>query len=268
MASYAEQLQTAKAAHYAVEALDDQARNLIAQAFTDWDNGLYDAQTIRHRIEAVVRAAYRQAASLGPGVAARASDIPDWTPAVPFNNEYLQSLLKDVRRNLREFKAAKGEDADKIKRKAILNVQHSAGVGAERGYTDAVLSAYQELADFGYIVEKYWLNNFDNGNVPCPFCRALHGKKAKLGEAFKTPQKVYLNLQGPPLHPRCHCYLAVIVRSLENALEQVDIEEPTLAPDTMTTAQIKKIPLAIFKAVVAALGSIRKKFGKKMNYEP
>lgn len=262
MASYADQIQAATAANLAVQALSEHARDLIAEAFRDYDAKKLDAQTIRHRIEAVVRNAYRTAASLAPAVAQKASDVPEWVPAVPFNNEYLQSLLIDVRRNLREYKA--GDDT--VKRRTLMNIQHSAGVATDRGYTDSVIAAYTELEDFGYEVEKMWLNSFRNGNVPCKHCRELHGKRVGLKDEFAAPTltvKVYKNLQGPPRHPRCHCYLVILVRSLENALEPVVIDNPVPPPQEMSTKDVKSIPARIFKAVVTALAVISKKFRRK-----
>lgn len=263
MASFADQVAASRAAGLAVAALEQEGRRLIDQAFQDWDAGLYDAQTIRHRIERVVRESYRTAAALGPSVAVRAADLPDWVPAVPFNPDYLKSLLVDVRRNLRAYKS--GDSA--AKRRAIMNIQHGAGVGASRGYTDASISAFTELEDFGYVVEKTWANNVSDGHTPCDECIRLHGMTVPVSEPFPVPTlsktKVYKDLMGPPRHPRCQCYLITVVRSLENALEELDLQDPSESPNSMNTNDVKKIPRAIFLSIVAALSTIKNKFRRK-----
>lgn len=95
-----------------------------------------NAQTVRYRLEAIVRAAYRTSAAVAAEHTARQSEIPGWYPQGQiFNTQYLKDLISDIRRNLRDYKSSDKED--KARRKALLRMQHSAGVGAQRGYTDA-----------------------------------------------------------------------------------------------------------------------------------
>lgn len=256
MASFGDQLRAAQQAHLAASALEATVRQEIVATFDAWDQGQFNAQSVRWRLESIIRAAYRSSAAVAAAHAARQSGISGWTPAPVFNTEYLQNLLADVRRNLREYK--KSDRGDAARRRAVLRMQHSAGVAAQRGYTDALISAYGELADFGFRLRKVWLANFVN-NTPCEYCRDLHGTEVALDEDFPTGDnrlKVYGDLKGPPRHPRCRCYLAILIVSLENAFEALDIENPGTAPLTMTSAQIRSMPAQIFRALVKTLRKI------------
>lgn len=256
MASFGEQLHAAKQAHLAASALESTVRQEIAATFDAWDAGQYTPQSVRYRLEAIIRTAYRTSAAVAAAHASRQSGIPGWTPAEVFNTDYLQNLLADVRRNLREYKASdRGEAA---RRRAVLRMQHSAGVAAQRGYTDAMVESYSELADFGFHLRKVWLANFVN-NTPCEYCAALHGTEVGLHEDFPTGDnrlKVYGDLKGPPRHPRCRCYLAILVVTLENAFEALDVDDPDTPPQTMSTDDVKSMPALIFRAVVKALQKV------------
>jgi hypothetical protein len=253
-------MEDSRTAHLAVTALDEAARLQIAAAYLAWDAGELNAQTVRHRLEAIVRMSYRAASQVGAEAAQRAAgDIPGWKPKAVFNNDYLQDLLKDVRRNLREYKASKRTDADR--RRAVLYTQHSAGVAAQRAFTDSTIESYANVEALGYEVIKIWLANFVD-NTPCQHCRDLHGTRVGLREPFKVPTKtlkIYRDLQGPPRHPRCHCYLCVLVVNLENAFEEIEpLKPPTTAPVTMTTQEVKKIPAKVFSSIVGVLKKIQK----------
>jgi len=256
MASFAEQLRAARQAHLAARALEATVRQQIAATFDAWDQGRFSPQSVRWQLEAIVRSAYRASAAVASAHAVRESGLTGWTPTEIFNSEYLQNLLADVRRNLREYK--KSSRDEKARRRAILRMQHSAGVAAQRGYTDAMIQAYTELEDFGYRVRKIWLANFVN-NTPCEYCRALHGTEVGLHEEFPTGDnrlKVYGDLLGPPRHPRCQCYLAILIVTLANTLETLDIDSPGPGALTMTTEDVKRMPGMIFRAVVRTLQRI------------
>lgn len=256
MASYYDQMLAAKQAHRVVSQLESQVREQVAQAFDDWDRGVLDAQTIRHRLEAIVRSAYRSSVAIGQKLAIDQSELPDWKPSERvFLTEYLKQLLSDVRRNLRDYKVSdRGEVA---RRRAVLRIQHSAGVGAERGYTDAVVAAYKELDGYGYVVRKIWLNSEDS--LPCAECLALHGTQVGVDEDFPVVTEkahVYINLQGPPRHPNCRCRVCVIITTLDNATEDLDIEKPQQAPTQMSSEQVRGLPTRIFQAIVKVLRKI------------
>ena len=258
MSSFGEQLRAAQAAHLAASALESSVRQQISNTFDEWDQGKLNAQTVRYRLESIVRTAYRSSAAVAAAHTAREAGIPGWTPVSEiFSTEYLAALLKDLRRNLRDYKASAKEETDR--RRAVLRIQHGAGVAAQRGYTDALIASYSELEGFGYVLRKVWMANFVN-NVPCDHCRALHGTEVGLHEEFPAPTlrklKIYHNLIGPPRHPRCRCYLAILIVSLENAFEKLDIQRPTPAPQTMSTDEVKRMPGGVFKAVVMALQKI------------
>lgn len=255
MASFGDQLRAAKQAHLAAASLENSVRQQIAATFDAWDRGEHSAHSVRWKLEAIIRNAYRSSAALASANVARESGLPGWTPAEVFTTDYLTSLIADIRRNLREYKLS--DRGDTARRRAILRMQHGAGVAAQRGYTDATVAGYSELEDFGFRLRKIWLANFVN-NDPCLHCRALHGTEVGLNEQFPAGAdlKVYGNLLGPPRHPRCQCYLVVLVVSLENAFEALDIEHPSQEPQTMSTDDVKKMPAKIFSAVVKTLQKI------------
>lgn len=266
MASYGEQIAAARQAHLAASSIEEQARANIRDAFDAWDSGQYDAQTVRHRLESIVRQSYRASASLASQFASTQSGLPKWKPSgTVFTSDYLSSLIKDVQRNLREFKSSPRDDPDY--RRHILRLQHAAGVAAQRGYTDALIESYAELEALGYSLRKVWLANFIN-NVPCPTCRSLHGTSVGLREEFKVrvsdTAQVYLNLQGPPRHPRCRCYLCILVTDLTNVGEELDVDTPEASNPVrgLSTDDVKALPKKVFSALVASFKTIKKFFSK------
>lgn len=242
-----------RAARIATSALESSARSQISSLFLEWANEQLTAQTIRYRLEAVIRSSYRSSAGIAREVAQKNSEIPDWESHEVFNTEYLQDLLRDVRRNLRDVKA------DNITSKqAISRMEHSAGVAAQRGYTDQIIASYTELEDFGMDIRKYWVANFVN-NDPCPSCRRLHGTSVGLHESFKAETGepgVYRDLIGPPRHPRCQCSLHMFIVTLENAFESPDFDTPQDAPSMMTPQDVQKMPKGIFSSIIATLRAI------------
>ena len=211
MARFSEQLRSALSAHNAVNALEARARDQIDQALDDWDAGILNAVTVRYRLERIVRNAYRGSVALAAAQARRQADLPDWTPRERvFVTPYLSSLLADVRRNLREFKQA-GRTPE-ARRRAAFRMKHSAGVAAQRGYTDALEASAQEMQEFGLIVRKVWRANFI-GNQPCPQCVGLHGAEVDVGQQFPVGDyhAPYIDLLGPPAHP--HCFPAGVLVS-------------------------------------------------------
>lgn len=257
MPSFRQQLDQAEAARLAVSALEVEARQQIEDIFQQWEAGDLSNQTVRYRLEAVIRTAYRSSAAVSREAAQRNSGLTGWTPGETFNTEYLQDLLADVRRNLREYKAS--GQTEKDRRRAVFRMQLSAGVAAQRGYTDQTIDAYTELEGFGYTLRKVWVANYVN-NVPCPSCSKLHGTEVGLHESFRDESGpgIYRDLIGPPRHPNCRCKVVVLIRTLENAFDTIDIERPAQGEQMMTTEQVKRMPKGVFKAVVAVLKTIAK----------
>lgn len=261
MSSFAAQLGAAKAAHSVASALESAVRSQVVDAFDDLDKGILDAQTIRHRLEALVRSAYRSSAAVAAKHTSQESDLPGWSPSEEvFVTPYLTELLRDVRSNLRKYKHSDKTDADR--RRAILRIQHSAGVAAQRGYTDSLVASYTELGDKGYILRKMWMTNNVN-NVPCEHCRKLHGVEVPMDAEFPYPKhskstRVYQNLQGPPRHPRCQCYLVIFIVTLENAFEQpnIDFPAPIPAPESVSTDDVKSLTSRVFAAIIKALMAV------------
>lgn len=255
MSSFRAQMRLHRASRVVTASLESTSRKNISDIFDAWDDGELTAQTVRYRLEAVIRSSYRASAGVARSVAQRSSELPEWLSHEIFNTEYLQDLLKDVRRNLRDYKSG-----SLTREQSISRIQHSAGVASQRGYTDQIIASYSELEDFGLNIQKYWVANFDN-NTPCPACRRLHGTSVGLHEMFRTESGepgVYRDLIGPPRHPRCQCRLQMFVVSLENAFETPDFESPQESPQMMSTDDVKKMSKGIFASVLAALRAILK----------
>lgn len=257
MPSFPEQLRAAEVAHLAANAVEQQVRSSVLDAFREWDAGTLDAQTIRHRLEALVRQGYRANIALASAHAVKQISVPTFKPKDPFNTDYLQSLLSDVRRNLREYKEAKDADEEVARRRVLLRTEYSVSVGAQRGYTDSLIQAFDQSADqHGTTLRKVWVANFIS-HEPCERCRALHGSEVGLHDEFTATGKVYGDLLGPPLHPNCKCYLAVLTVGLANAGEELAVNAPlTPAPEFMTTDQLKEYPTPFRRAVLASLAAL------------
>lgn len=259
MASFRDQIESSRISHDAVRTLEAVVRIRIAEAFDAWDRGELTAQSIRWRLEAIIRDAYRSAAAVGVAEVSAQSQIPGWRPVGVFRTRYLDGLVADVRRNLRDYKRSDKGAVARIR--VISRIEHSAGVGATRGYTDAVLTANDELRDFGYLLRKLWVANFI-GNQPCEFCQELHGKEVDLKEDFPsdtTELKIYGDLKGPPRHPRCKCRIVILHVRLENLFEQVDLDSSMPADlDTITTEEIQSIPTKLFDFITRGLRKLLK----------
>lgn len=257
MASYADQLAAAKTASQAANALEAQMRSGIEKAFDDWDAGVLTNKNVRFQLERIVRTGFRSAASVAASQVARQSELPGWKPQEQvFSPEYLKRLLEDTRRNLRDYVASKHDET--VRRRVVANISHSAGVGVHAGFTAQQIASYRELQDFGMQVRKFWSANF-NGHEPCVWCRQLHGTEVGLREQFENPNpkaKTYQTLHGPPLHPNCQCFLVTFITTLENAGQHPDLDTPSPAPQSLDTAAVQRMPLAIFNAVVAVLRKV------------
>ena len=252
MTSFSSQLDASKKAHVAVKAIEAVVRGQVSDAFTLWEEGALTDASVRWKLERIVRSAYRSSASVGLSHMASQSEIPDWKPSQVFQSDYLKGLLADVRRNLREYKASARDD--KARRRALARIRHSAGVAATRGFTDGVMSASTELSDFGTPTKKLWLANFVN-NMPCDWCRELHGTEVPLGRSFPSGHdrlKVYGDLLGPPRHPQCQCRVVVLLSRLENVFDSLDLAlEGASPPSSMTTDDVKTIPKGFFGHLVS-----------------
>ena len=260
MASFGDQFEASRRANLAVRAMEVEVRLQVAEAFAAWARGEYTDQTIRHRLEAIVRDAYRASASIGLAHISEQAGIPRWTPKwLPkgvIKSSYLNGLVADVQRNLRAFKASQRTSADLTR--AVSRISHSAGVAAARGQTDALLRSAKELAErHGFILRKVWMANFLN-HTPCELCAGLHMTEVDIDAEFPVDNrlKVYGDLKGPPRHPRCVCRLVILIVGLENYLEEasdIESDEPTAAPEVMDTETVKNLRKGFFNAVTSWL---------------
>lgn len=260
MATLADQLTRAREAARAASSVEAANRALVADMFDRWGRGEVSTRQLRFRVEAVVRAAYRASGEIGRSLAEVNSDIPNWKPSnQTFRTPYLDNLQADARAAVSEFlqtqrrKTLTAADSAKARARAVMRVQHSAGVATTRGYTDGLLAAYAELETDGVLVQKVWTANFVN-NTPCPRCTALHGQRIPLAGKFVDldGSGIYRDLAGPPRHPRCKCFLVILLVTAENAGETLDLTTPT-QPNSMSAAQVRALPVPVYHSVLAAL---------------
>ena len=257
MPSYWAQFEAARQTNLSIRALDQTVRSRIEQVFVEWDSGQHSAQSVRWALEMVVREAYRSSAAVGLAHLAAQAGIPRWRPrsmvAESMRSAYLDGLLDDVRRNLREYKDSdRGPEARK---KAVSRIQFSAGVASSRGHTDALLRAANELSrDYGFLLKKVWRANF-LAHTPCELCAGLHGTSVPLGDSFPADSrlKVYGDLKGPPRHPRCMCWLVILIEGVENVDDDPTGASETDVPESMTTDEVKSLPTSFFRRVVGWL---------------
>lgn len=261
MVSLDEQLQRAREAARAASSVEAANRALVADMIDRWSRGEITTRQLRFRVEAVVRSAYRASGEIGRSLAEINSDIPGWKPSnATFRTDYLNSLQADARAAVSEYlktmkrKTLTPEDAAKARARVVMRVQHSAGVATTRGYTDGLIAAYQELDREGVRVEKLWSVSFLN-NTPCPRCMALHGERARLNEPFVDLDGVgiYRDLMGPPRHPRCRCFLIILLITAENAAQTIVLDSPQQPASSMTADQVRKLPTPVYHSVLAAL---------------
>lgn len=260
MTSFAAQMRLHEASRVSTSSLEASARAAIRGAFDEWDAGVLDASSVRVRLEAIVRRAYRSSASVARQVAVESSGLSDWSPKETNTTAYLSSLVNDIRTNLRKVK-----NGVLTREQAISRMGHTAGVAAQRGYTDQIIFAYTDLEKAGFELRKFWVANFVN-NTPCPACTRLHGTEVGLHEMFMAETDepgVYRDLIGPPRHPRCKCRLFIFVVTLENAFEEPDFEAPQDSLPMMSTDDVKNMPASIFAAVKASFSSIVAFFKKR-----
>jgi len=260
MPSFWRQLEASRETNRAVRALESAVRARIELIFAAWAAGEYTAQSVRWALEAVIRNAYRSSAAVGLAHLSAAAGIPQWRPKRMnvdlLKSSYLDGLLDDVRRNLREYKASP-RDSGALK-KAITRISYSASVATGRGHTDALVRGARELAeDYGFNVRKVWQANFVD-HVPCEICASLHGTSVGLNQEFAADSqlRVYGDLKGPPRHPNCMCWIAILIEDVENYQDDLDDDSEFVEPETLTTDEVKKIQPGFFVRVVRWLRTL------------
>jgi hypothetical protein len=266
MASYGDQIAAARSAHTAVSQLDAIVRTQMSSAFDGWLNNQITDSDILTQLENIVHSAFASGSAVAASLVSNQSGIVGWQPeTILTTSSYLDQLIADVQSNWKIYLASGQEQADQ--RNLLMRIQHSAGVGAQEGYTEEIISGYTELQDFGYEVQKVWAANFVN-HIPCVFCRQRNGQVIGLKDDFaRDGEKLYHGdtLQGPPGHPHCECVAIVLITTLENAFDKIDVDDPNpeATPSAMTPDDVKKIPSKIFNALLKSLQVLKRLFGKK-----
>lgn len=185
--------------------------------------------------------------------------LPGWEPEYPDVSVLQRSILSDVRRNFRDYWF--GPRLEEHRKKANLLLDLSLTTLLRQAYSDALLSAYSELEDRGYEVLKQWNANFVN-NTPCDSCVKLHGQRLPLDKEFpfdgKHKHPVYGVLLGPPRHPRCKCYLSIIIVDPDVLIENEDYDEVVgddipRPSQSWSTEKIQSLPIRVFKKIMQGL---------------
>jgi hypothetical protein len=93
------------------------------------------------------------------------------------------------------------------------------------------LNAWSDAKDQGFVsprTRKRWITAWDERT--CEYCAPMHNELVKPGEAFDTGLG---SVQGPPLHPNCHCDVVLFTPSAGRELPKRPSRE-------MRQAQAKK----------------------------
>lgn len=262
MVSFRAQFEEAQKSSLLVRSLSLSARARVNQLWTAHEVEASSRRSLQLSLESAVRAAYSSGAALGVAHLSAQAEIPGWSPRAfrrPTKTEYLSGLLKDVRRNVREYWAGPREDRDRTR--AISRISHSAGVAASRGYTDALLAGAIELeSSYGFLVFKVWRANFVQ-HTPCNWCAALEGTSVRLSEEFPAYNglRVYGDLKGPPRHPNCMCWLAILIAGPGSQDDDVTGQNPPPDSDTMSTDDVKRLRASFFGRILRWLRTLIQK---------
>lgn len=252
MATFRAQFTAAAKTNQAVRAVEASARMQAVSISMLAAAARVDKKETERSLVGVVADAYQASAALAVAHLSAQIGVPRWKPRTVDktvrDSEYLQGLQDDVVRNLRLFWRG---DIPHVK-SLSSRVSHSAGVAAARGYTDAMISASRELSELhGFILRKVWRANFVN-HTPCALCAELDGTSVAMDKDFPSSSTlaVYGDLLGPPRHPRCMCWLVVLVEGLENYEDPQDGSGSDSEPQSLTTDQIQKMKPAFYLRVV------------------
>lgn len=270
MPSYNDQVQAAQNAHTAVNSTDATSRQQVANTIAQYQQGQITADTAQTQLQQIVRNAYLVAGAIAVAYVISQVSLPDWTPKLSLPKAaILRNLLSDVKRNWTDFE--KSDRGEVETRRMVLRGQMGASTGAQRGFTDASIGAYSQLADKGYLVHKVWVANYVD-NTPCALCDALHGTEIGLDEVFESgTTSVYHTLDGPPRHPNCQCKLVTLITGLDNAddtLDLPDAKNPSpkvkATRTSLSTGHVKSMHKHVYDAALATLKKVRSAMKRKV----
>lgn len=267
MTSFSEVLDLARTARDALNALEDTSREHMFSHFGKFENGLMSYGELRVEILRQARAGFLSSGVLAnehiKSLATRAS-LPEIKLPLLHTAPVLEGVLKDIQKNLEVFRDSERNETSlrRLRFRSWLSVQ----AAVRRGFTENQLASARALKAQGAALHKVWLANFNN-NTPCATCRALHGVEVELEEEFphgdsKSP-RVFFGLFGPHRHPNCKCFMLIFVVTLEDTSF---VPEPPIVTEEkfMTSRDVRRLPRAVYRAVLATLrliaGVLKKAF--------
>jgi SPP1 gp7 family putative phage head morphogenesis protein len=95
-----------------------------------------------------------------------------------------------------------------------MRANRIAATEATRLFAEGNLAAWRQG---GVVTHKVWQTAMDDW--VCPRCRPLHGKEVPMGQRFRD-EVGGVDVDGPPLHVSCRCFLSGVVRGQEQPVKE------------------------------------------------
>lgn len=261
MATFRSQFAAASKTNQAVRVLEASARAQASSIAMLASVRSPNRVRIENDLIGVVTDVYRASAAMAVAHLSAQISVPRWKPrtvnAETLTTDYLSGLVSDIRKNLKSFWLGDLPDVDSLRSR----VEHSAGVAAARGYTDALILASTELSkEHGFILRKVWRANWVD-HTPCPLCAELDGTSVAMAASYESSSTlaIYGDLVGPPRHPRCMCWLVILVEGLENYNDKDDETGPEQEPTSVTTEDVQKMPAGFYNRIVRWLRTLKRR---------
>lgn len=260
MTDYVEQLERTISSHSSLLIADMAISDAIEEAVNDYLNGDLNDRQIRFALERVAREHYRSNARAAQELVRDLTEQNQrWTPVpLEVSGEALRIAVKDIQRNLREFKDSDGGESAR----ALLEfrVRLSAEYASQKGFSDGMELSYKAVEEQGKSVYKVWVATYHSGDT-CTHCLKLHGQIARVGKEFIAPAglNVYGTLHGPQAHISCRCTAVYFVAAdkdkekFETGEVNLPLPTPGSSPRMIGVDDVSLLPLKVFMAILKAL---------------
>lgn len=257
MPTFSDLLSLTYTASESLNAIEAAQRMRVESLFSRMESGILQYGTLRQELLKLAKAGYITGGSVAVQHVAdliKLQGVDLNPPAALESSDVLDRVLSDLVRNLEAYRDSDkdGTAFRRLRFRALLGIQ----TAVRRGFTDSQLAAANKISDQGGALHKMWLCSF-GGNTPCPHCLKLHGVTIPLNEEFDHGDdhapSVFLGLQGPPRHPNCHCYMIVYLVTPETTVVAPSPAVVEIGDKYMTTKDVRKLPRAVFTAVLSTL---------------